>query len=283
MKILQATYGGADVTDIVSRKVKEGRLLVKADNSVFGDPAPGLRKVLEVVTDVEVNSVEEGQWLMLPVTYTDRLGVWYTNNNHEGTVRASLMNLSRFNGRADILTSVWNPIAGNPFPEFVSQYRVFSHLNIGLQVLNLLYVARQVGKYKWVSFLEHDVLYPADYFTHHIPATSKVAANMNYHGICSGGFQRRMANHHPLHQMTMDFDFAISHWEKFVLGCIKSGGGGVVEPDGVKVYEYETDAKALHVNHRMNFTSHYSIYSDATNDYDEDWGNAQEMINRLRL
>ena len=46
MFIIKATYGGADVTEIVKSKVKGGKLLIRACNSMFGDVAPGKVKYL---------------------------------------------------------------------------------------------------------------------------------------------------------------------------------------------------------------------------------------------
>ena len=281
MKVLWATYGGKDVTKTVANKVKSDRLVIKASNSVFGDLSPGVKKSLQVMTDVGFFTAEENGWLMAPKSKHKRAGVWYSNNNHEGTNKASLMNLQKLRG-GDIYTSVWEPISGNPFPEFVSPYKVSSHLNIAIQVLGLLYVLKQTGDYDYVSFLEHDVLYPADYFEIEIPEGAKIVSNMNYHGICPTGFQKRMADHEPLHQLTMEVGFAIAHFERLVLSCIQSGGGGLVEPNDKKVTVY-SKGKAIHVNHGKNFTSHYSIYSKETTQQDEEWGSAEELIKCLNI
>jgi hypothetical protein len=86
------------------------------------------------------------------------------------------------NGRADIITCSWEDIKDNPFIALRSKYKESSHLNITLQVLQCLLYAKSINNYEYVSFLEHDVLYPEDYFT--VPSSRPdVYCNMNYIGV----------------------------------------------------------------------------------------------------
>lgn len=278
MEIIKATYGGVDVTDIVRSHVKNGELRIKASNDVFGDTAPGMYKYLEVVYDGGSKKLPEGSFLTLPHSKTNKLGIYYTNNNVDKTVQAAALNLQRFSGIADILTCVWKPIPDNPFYEVQAMTKSSSHLNIVIQILQLLYIARSSGNYKYVSFLEHDVMYPDGYFD--FPDfDSGIMTNMNYIGICEQGFQMRTANHEPLHQMTMIFHEAIAHFEELLKEAIEKGGV-LVEPDPGRK-QWMCKNPAIHVNHGKHFTSHFSIYSKTTSPSNPYWGSAEDLIKKV--
>lgn len=278
MEIIKATYGGVDVTDIVRSHVKNGELRIKASNDVFGDTAPGMYKYLEVVYNGGSKKLPEGSFLTLPHSKTNKLGIYYTNNNVDKTVQAAALNLQRFSGIADILTCVWKPIPGNPFYEVQAMTKSSSHLNIVIQILQLLYIARSSGNYKYVSFLEHDVMYPDGYFD--FPDfDSGIMTNMNYIGICEQGFQMRTANHEPLHQMTMIFHEAIAHFEELLKEAIEKGGV-LVEPDPGRK-QWMCKNPAIHVNHGKHFTSHFSIYSKTTSPSNPYWGSAEDLIKKV--
>lgn len=279
LKIVKATYGEADVTQTVAALVKNDELRLRASNDLFGDPQPGVVKTLTVITQDRSYSAEENSFLCISAKKVERLGIFYSNNNVKPVVKESLLTLTKFKGIADILTCVWEPIPGNPFYEAIAHTKTSSHLNIIIQVLQLLYTARQTGEYKYVSFLEHDVLYPDGYFD--FPDFSdSVMTNMNYKGICSNGFQDRDHAHEPLHQMTMVFDDAVSHFERILLTAI-STGQVLVEPSDIKRAQWSCENPAVHVNHGKHFTSHFSIYSKATHDSDVYWGKSADLISRL--
>jgi hypothetical protein len=65
-----ALHGAVDVTDLLRRQVKNGRLRVRVDNSLAGDPAPQVPKELHIAAASgrwmgEIR-VPENQWLELP-------------------------------------------------------------------------------------------------------------------------------------------------------------------------------------------------------------------------
>lgn len=277
--INSATYGGVDVTNIVKSKIQNEKLIIKASNDVFGDLAPGVLKSLVVNYNDNVTvNIKENGYLKLPTISTNKLGIFYSNNNVDKVVKESLMSLEKFKDDVDILTCVWKPIFGNPFYEVIAMTQSSNHLNIVIQILQLLYIAKQSGKYKYVSFLEHDVLYPDEYFN--FPDfDSGVLTNMNYKGICKNGFQQKTAMHEPLHQMTMIFNEAINHFENLLKEAIKLGQV-LVEPNLNKI-QWNCPNSAIHVNHGKHFTSHYTIYSKNTSDLDIYWGTAKEWINKL--
>jgi hypothetical protein len=278
MKITKATYGNIDVTSIVQSKIKDNKLLIKASNDIFGDTQPGVIKYLEVDSSEGFYSVMENGYLSLPKDTINKLGIFYTNNNVPVVVKESLMTLEKFKDVADIMTCVWSSIPKNPFYEVGAMTKSSNHLNIIIQILQLLYAARETNKYNYVSFLEHDVLYPEGYFD--FPEFSNaVMTNMNYKGLCAEGWQIKTANHEPLHQMTMVFSEAIVHFENILHQAIRLGGV-LVEPD-IKRLQWNCLNPAVHVNHGKHFTSHFSIYSKKTHDVDLYWGDSKEWIKKL--
>lgn len=280
MEIIKATYGGVDVTSIVRSFVKNNKLVVKASNDVFGDLAPGIVKTLEIQHDSGIKIVKEGGFVSLPETSINKLGIFYTNNNIDKVVETSLQTLTKFEGIADILTCGWKPINNNPFYEVSAMTKSSIHLNIVIQILQLLYTARKTGTYDYVSFLEHDVLYPDGYFDFAPFDHGIVLTNMNYKGICGDGWQTRGADHEPLHQMTMRFNDAVLHFEEMLKLSIEQGGI-LVEPQLMQRAQWYCVNPAVHVNHGKNFTSHYSIYSKTTHAHDPYWGNAEDWVHKL--
>jgi hypothetical protein len=276
--IKKATYGGRDVTSILNSKVKDGQLRVKVGNDIFGDPAVGQIKYLEVEYEGGSKKIQEGSYLTLPDSKSRKLGIFYTNNNVDNVVSESLQTLTKFKDKADILTCVWKPIPNNPFFEVGAMTRSSNHLNIVIQILQLLYAAKNSGEYDYVSFLEHDVLYPDGYFD--FPDfEGGVLTNMNYMGICSAGFQKRNADHEPLHQMTMRFNDAIAHFEKLFKEAIQNGQV-LLEPQS-KRSKWHCANPAIHVNHGRHFTSHFTIYGHGVDEVDPYWGEFKELSNKL--
>ena len=280
MKIIKATYGGKDVTNQVNALTRNDRLDITASNSLFGDPAVGTVKHL--VVDFEINgrqytnSVKEGEQISIPESTYDRLGVFYTNNDKEETADTIEFSLNRIKvaseDKADIITSVWHPIYSNPFPQYPSWMKVGGHLNQCLQILHLLYVAAKRKDYKYVSFLEHDVLYPEGYFDYPDFEEGKVLVNTNYLGLCKGGWQSKNPSEDPLFQMTMTMNNAIDHFHLVFQEALLTNSGNLDKPPLTREV-WRCDNPAVHVNHGFHFTSHYSTYSiknfDEVNPY---WG-----------
>ena len=284
MNILEATYGGVDCTAQVKAKANEDRLIIRANNDIIGDPASGQRKTLIVNVDGQVLSAEEGELLIYPPTTNDRLGVFYSNNINPAiypAIIASLKSIERAaKDKADILTCMWRHEPQNPFPEYIAWTHTLSHLNQLLQVMQLLYTARDIHDYKYVSFLEHDVLYPEGYFDYPDVQPGHVITNMNYMGVCKDGFQGVPTKHEPFHQMTMRFDEAIAHCES-ILGNALVNNAGLIEPQVPNVVRthWECANPAIHINHGHHFTSHYSIYSSTDlSKIDPYWGNHDDHM-----
>lgn len=265
MEIIEATYGGLDCTEIVKRKVVNGKLIIRADNNICGDPLMGVHKHLHITAEIDgqiiKESVKEGSLLTLPKPKTNRLGIFYSNNINEKiypAIRESLKSIKKAaEGKADILTCMWRNEVENPFYQCIAWTQTSSHLNQILQILQLLYTARETGDYKYVSFLEHDLVYAEGYFDY--PDFDEgVLANMNYIGMNKEGYQHRGQNDKPTSQLTMLFSDAIKHFESLLPNALVTNSG-LLEPQ-IPMIEWNSEHPNIHINHGSHFTSHYNIY-----------------------
>jgi hypothetical protein len=280
MKIISATYGDQDCTNIIQSRIKNDKLVIRADNNIIGDPSVGVTKRLVVTLELDgktiTESAIEGSLLVFPRPKTNRLGIFYSNNNTPKlfpVIQASLESIRiASENKADVMTCMWNHEPKNPFIEYIAWTKTSSHLNQLLQIMQLLYSAREVNSYEYVSFLEHDVLYPEGYFDFPDFENGVVYTNMNYKGINRDGFQPLNQRDEPFHQMTMRFDDAIKHCESILPNALIKNGGNI-EPNDIIRKQWECKNSPMHVNHGMHFTSHYNVYSK-TNLYTTDpyWG-----------
>lgn len=281
MKITKATYGDYDVLDIVRSLVKDNTLQLSPSNKLFNkDPKPGVVKYLNVVIDNEEYSIKENEYFLYPKTLIKKLGIFYTNNNIPSVVEYCLKDLIKFKDQTDIISCVWKPIPNNPFHEIIADTQHSHHLNITIQILQLLYTANKYKQYDYVSFLEHDVLYPNDYFNFDgFDDQYNGLVNKNYIGLCDSGFQHKNQNDSPLHQITMRFNNAIDHFESMILMAIKNKSI-ILEP--VKLQERFCKSPSLHINHGYHFTSHYNIYSKNNIFlFHNEWGYGEKLMNHI--
>lgn len=199
MIIKKATYGNVNCTEILQKKIKNNILIIHANNNIIGDPSPGTVKHLdvEIEHDEKIHnlSIEEGKLLVFPLSTKRKLGIFYSNNNTPEiypAIRASLTSIKKAaEGKADIITCMWQPEPENPFVEYIAWTKTSSHLNQLLQIMQLLYCAREIHNYEYVSFLEHDVLYPEGYFDYPEFNNNEVITNMNYMGVNKMGWQNK--------------------------------------------------------------------------------------------
>jgi len=279
VKIIQATYGGKDCTTQIQDKVSNNNLFLLVNNDIVGDTNPGSVKYLSLEWEYEGEThnkeYRENTWVNIQNTKVNKLGIFYSNNNKpetQATIKQVLQTLQKSShGKADILTCMWQRQKDNPFTEYISWTNNYGHVNQVLQILQLLYNAKQIGKYKYVSFLEHDVLYPEGYFDYKPFKKGQVLTNMNYMGLCKDGWQPRKQNDEPFHQMTMHLSDAITHMEKTLQNALVVGAG-LVEPQDMNRIQWECKNPAVHVNHGHHYTSHFSIYSKEFVIVDEYWG-----------
>jgi hypothetical protein len=284
MNIIKATYGGVDCTTKVKSLVKGNSLILRSNNDIIGDPKVGHSKSLVIDIDGKEYSTPEGGLFVYPPSNNKRLGIFYSNNTNPQTfpaIRASLKSIEKAaKGKADILTCMWNHDAENPFTEYIAWTKTFSHLNQLLQIMQLLYVAKQINQYDTVSFLEHDVLYPEGYFDYPEVVPGTVITNMNYMGVNKDGWQGVPVKHEPFHQMTMRFDEAITHCESILENALITNSG-LIEPQIPNIIRRKWNCinSAVHINHGGHFTSHFSIYSKTDlKDYDPYWGDHKDYL-----
>lgn len=284
MKIIKATYGGVDCTQQVESKINGDRLIIRSSNDIIGDTQPGVVKYLEIEIEnngiISNHRIREHELFVFPKFNHDRLGIFYSNNNLREiypAIKASLKSILKASeNKADILTSMWHHENENPFPEFIAWTHTSSHLNQLLQVMQLLYQAREIHPYKYVSFLEHDVLYPEGYFDFPEFEEGRVMTNMNYMGINAEGFQPLGQRDEPFHQMTMRFSEAIRHCEAILANALIRNSG-LIEPQSLLREQWECSNPAIHINHGKHFTSHYNIYRKDTYLEHSYWGSHKDV------
>lgn len=286
LKITKATYGGEDCTALIQSKVKGDKLIIRSSNDLIGDVRPGVVKYLQISGEYEgapfAENIKEGTLVTLPKTKVNRLGIFYSNNNKREIWPAIEKSLDTIKiaseDKADIVTCMWNPMETNPFHQLQSWYTSQSHLNQLLQIMQCLYSAKEMAKYEYVSFLEHDVMYPKGYFDFEEFEEGKVLTNMNYGGINREGWQHRGQDDEPFHQMTMRFDDAIKHCEAILPNALRTNSG-MIETQTMKRIQWKCENQAIHINHGTHFTSHNSIYKKTdtylTHPY---WGEHSEYL-----
>lgn len=225
---------------------------------------------------------------MFNIDYTKRLGIYYTNNDNDllGPLRKKTLKQLKKISNIDIVCSVWNPIKNNPFPEYICNYKEHSTTNICLQILSLLSLFNDKQKYKYVSFLEHDVLYPKNYFNYPEFDTSFIL-NTNYLGLNNFGyiekkdsidkFKRTFRSEYetskfvdcPLFCTTMNFNFAIKHFAKILFNSLNRENSPSIEPlDRIQNNDYILYAgenPVLHFETGFNFSHHFNIFYDKKN------------------
>jgi len=286
MEITNATYGNVDCTGLIQSMVKGNRLVLRASNDLIGDTMPGVVKHLEIEGihsgEVFKESIREGTLLTLPKSNVKRLGVFYSNNNkmeYWPSIYKSLDTIKKASdGKADIVSCLWNAMPDNPFHQVQSWYQSQSHLNQLLQILHCLYSAQEMAKYDYVSFLEHDVMYAEGHFDYPDFERGEVLTNMNYGGINRQGWQHKGQSDEPFHQMTMRFDDAIAHCANILPNALRTNSG-LIEPQAMRRRQWESVNQSVHINHGNHFTSHYSIYR-TDNTYLEHpyWGNHSDYL-----
>jgi hypothetical protein len=286
MIIHKATYGDVDCTNIVRSKATNNKLVIRSSNELIGDVNPGVIKYLIVSGEIDglefTEIAQEGDLINIPKFNTNKLGVFYSNNNNQiiwPSIYKSLNTIKLASeGIADIVTCMWEPLPNNPFYQINSWYKSQSHLNQLLQIMQCLYSAREMGKYEYVSFLEHDVMYPKGYFNYPEFDSGIVYTNMNYGGLNIDGWQKRNQNDEPFHQMTMRFDDAIKHCE-YILPNALVTNSGMIETQTMKRMQWGSANEAIHINHGHHFTSHNSIYKkENPSKHHEYWGNHDDYL-----
>lgn len=223
------------------------------------------------------------------------LGVWYSNNTAPAPLlKASLDSIEVARRMAEslgvpveIATCSWDEVVGNTHPwARHSGERKSGHATIISQVRQCIALAASAPDV--VCFMEHDVLYPEDYFERVEKAfresQSPVVSNLDYIGLSANGWQSVKERHEPMHQLSMAYDYALKNLDRAEADC-KQQGWAYLEPDhdanrnhwfripftpGLGVMP------SVHVNHQSGrFTSHGEVcYAQATETRHKHWGEA---------
>lgn len=198
------------------------------------------------------------------------LGVWYSNNaapesllsNSLKTIKAAV-DSSYHN--VEVSTCSWNTITGNPFPAAILRPSVSGHAAILEQINKAIDSAR--SDFDALVFLEHDVLYPPDYFDRVASAftdnpNAPVVSNLNYIGLNATGWLAVKERHEPMHQLSMRKNYALANLARASADCHKQGWA-YLEPEGDRANWAKIQPvgrmPSVHVNHEKRFTSHGEV------------------------
>ena len=289
--MIKSAYYGVDekyidVKDRILSDIQDKKC-IKVSNAHFGkDPAVNVLKRLRIETeDGEVfifneNSICHFYFLDKSILKKTRLGIFYTNNKiKEEILDSSLASIQKSveaSNNAEVIVCPQISDRQKYFFEIDSIFKNNHHPNIVSQILQCLSVLNNYNNFKYVSFLEHDVLYPEDYFAFEDFDESYVC-NQNYIGISKMGFQKSNSAALPLHQMTMKADFAKSYFEKLLIKYLY-GQFETLEPAG-NIKNIFNKNPSMHVNHGKNFTSHFQTYKKEYADKNQYWGECSKYQN----
>ena len=204
------------------------------------------------------------------------LGVWYTNNKApDKLLRDSLSCIKKAADASrhlvEVTTCTWSPVRRNPFPEVSAVVRSGNHLGIIKQIRQCIEAAKEKD-YDALAFLEHDVLYPLDYFDRVGDAleynpTAPVVSNLDYEGLNETGWLKVKERHEPMHQLSIRREVAEANLDRAERDCAVHGQA-LLEPQGdrkewVRLPFYGV-RPSIHVNHASRFTSHGEVCYEAT-------------------
>ena len=306
IKIIKAIYRSSehpelqkDVTDIVQQIVRTNQLLRVSNQAMNVDPAKGQAKELviyytnysplnkETITTtksfIHEEILQEFSFIYLPEIKTNRLGIPYTNATEDPQLHCLKSVLQELEKLQDlfIITSVWQSVPTNTFLEIQSPYKVLSNQNIAFQILQLLGIARNLHNFKYVSFLEHDVLYSQSHFDFQ-DFDEEYIVNENHIGMEREGFTSKGLSPTPLFAQTLQFNFALEHFSQQVLNYIthpeKNYEDIGNEPNLAPHLKYSSKDPIIHVNHGAHFTSHFETYpKDNLHQVEPYWGSFEMM------
>jgi len=201
------------------------------------------------------------------------LGCWYSNCGiNKKIMNASLKSIHNAVSASNVstpnvVTCNWSKLQNNPFKEHITLYPLPVHMGIVLQMLKILYEEKKCGNtYDIISFLEHDVLYPLDYFDRVSKAFTdnegvKRISNMDYIGINETGFLAVVCRQEPMHQLSFEYNFGFQHIENLMKSAIINGNVMLENCDCKKVQiPYNGEKPSCHINHSKHFTSHFNCY-----------------------
>lgn len=278
MKIIGAFYNSLDVTEKV-KKLTETSNTFKVCNEVFGDPEYGkvkefyCRFINESGTEIVITARENEYVSLQGIVRSDRLAIYYTDNSKPKIIRKTL-------GKIVAATHTSNTqlvVSSFQQPEFDTQWIKSLWSESGFPTLNsqlvqAMHHANKIGKYKYISFLEHDVLYPPSYFNYPDFSNHNVLFNKNYIGVCESGYQKYSGHFNALSQLTMRFDFAIDFFTNQLIERVSGKFPIWIEPIEESMQEYNCPEPSIHIN-KESLTNHKQFFEKIPySQNDKFWG-----------
>ncbi len=221
------------------------------------------------------------------------IGIWYTDNTAPPQLLAnSLRSISisakqTWRHEVALVACGWEKPQGFPenvlFVHFKGE-RKRSHATIVAQIIEAL-EAGPLGEI--ISFLEHDVIYPENYFQRIGDAfannpSAPVVSNLDYIGLNAQGWQPVKERHEPMHQLSMRTAFALENMKRVAREA--ESGSALLEPQGDRSNWVRLQPTpglgllpAVHVNHTSGrFTSHGDVcYAPAIATNHPHWGESR--------
>lgn len=234
------------------------------------------------------------------------LGVFCTTNKiNPNLLRSVLQHIKTAADNAeqcvvDVVTCSWQPINGNPFRGIITPVQNLGHLNYVLQIKQILTTQPS----DIVVMLEHDVLYPDNYFDYIVSNWDKSRYgvwNLNYIGMNDTGFLKVRQRDAPMSMMAaarfyfdkvmnMKLEEALSKFND------RSGGSIFIEPNiaDFRMLPFTNIKPCIHVNMNKrgewgtgqlglnhHFTNHCDVcYESESGGVVEhsDWGSHKELM-----
>lgn len=210
-----------------------------------------------------------------------KLGIFYTNNEIAteilDLVVENIQKAAEFS-QVDLVACSYTPIQYWKAERQQSKIHNSGILSLAIQVLQLLYSYRNKG-YDVVSFLEHDVLYPINYFTYP-DFTNNFLHCTDYRQLTTKGFQSYYWDCYPLFTLTMQYEFAIKHFVD-ILEKMLTGNYWILEPQQIDVLNYANPLSLMHIKHGRNTTSFYNYFTGEDKE-DSQWGVFNDYYQRFK-
>lgn len=209
------------------------------------------------------------------------LGVFCTTNKlHPDLLKLTLERIrvaaeSTTEADVKIITCSWEPIPGNPFMAITTPFRNMGHLNYLLQIKQALIKDKETGESDIVAMLEHDMMYPPNYFDRIAQEWDggKYGLTMdNYIGMNETGYLNVVERHQPMSLMAMAKFYLDKNLNIKIDEALKNispqspFGSCCVEPDNkadFKRVPFTNYWPAIHVN--MNHMGHWGSGAEGKN------------------
>ena len=299
---IKAWYGiegqSQDVSDkFMAEYERVGIIRIRANNDLVGDVAPGKRKILNVTIEcdgqTETHIIKEGKQFIWPKeNRKDHLVVFYSHVDPRKDRRQGHFVSYCLKRLLDVVPDnvmvrggLIHDYPSISHPNFANYEPIFregnGHAMILQQVYRTLLAVRGDGYTpKYVSFAEHDALYPPEHFEFE-DFKQDVLINENHIGFTRDGFQKNQTSvTWPTFAMTMKYEYAVEYFKNRLHYFMQDPAYyGLVEPHTEHHFNVledwtemckkglacthitrKTEAPILHLWNGKHTTSHYQTY-----------------------